>query len=154
MGNLINAFAVWQFHAWCFKTSKKCSKTNNMIPLYMMQVAHIDCHLKSTLKFHTNQPISGLIERDSLRPNFKIHNFAFEKNAFFAFAKELHRAILTERTDIHNIMLATSFLRNSGIEKLKKKRPCITKVSYFADGNNLALRIQWRQWRNCSGFVW
>lgn len=36
----------------------------------------------------------------------------------------------------------------------KKERPFIAKVTYFAGGNNLASRIQLRQWRNCSGFVW
>ena len=50
----------------------ECPKTNKMILSYMIQTWSFTlwCHLISTLKFHTNQPISGLIERNTLRPNF------------------------------------------------------------------------------------
>ena len=66
------------------KTMKANEKFNKCVRSYITQTwsSTLYCHLKSTLKFHTNQPISGLIEQNTLSPNFKIHNFAFEQNGF------------------------------------------------------------------------
>ena len=120
---------------------KANEKFNKCVRSYMTQTwsSTLYCHLKSTLKFHTNQPISGLIEHNTLSPNLKFTTSPSSKTAF-AFSREVYRALLTGRTDIYNITLRARFKRNSGKEKLQ--RQTITKVRYFAGSNKLASRIQ------------
>ena len=92
-------------------------------------------HLKSTLKFHTNQLIRGLIDTTRWALILKFTTSPSSKTPV-AFTKEVYRAILTGRTTIHNITLGARFKRNSAKEKLQ--RQTITKVRYFAGSNKLA----------------